>query len=107
LIKTAVTLNKQNINSIINNALSYKDLDLYIVALVDDSYISLVQELKLLTKKPIVAISLDSPYWFSDFKDINAYICTYSFRYQVIEALAKVIAGDEKAFGKLPVNLNI
>jgi len=77
----------------------------YIIGAVDESQAALGNELKKKTKKPVIVASLDSPYMYSSVKNVDAYLCSYSFRSQAIQALAKVITGEALAVGTLPVSL--
>ncbi|MEI6080785.1 MAG: glycoside hydrolase family 3 N-terminal domain-containing protein, partial [bacterium] len=104
LIKMGVKLSKAQKESVLNDALSYQDnIDAYIIAVVDESQAQVAKMLKQRSSIPVIVAALDSPYVYTTVKDVDAYICTYSFRTQALKALAKVISGDAKPLGVLPV----
>ncbi|MFH1224114.1 MAG: glycoside hydrolase family 3 N-terminal domain-containing protein, partial [Pseudomonadota bacterium] len=105
-ITVGVKMNKAQTNKIIKRILKNdREVDAYIVAVVDDSQARLANILKHKTQKPVIVASLDSPYVYSSVRDADAYICAYSFRSQAIKALAKVITGESEAVGQLPVEI--
>jgi len=106
-VKVNVKMKRKERNDVLHDVLLMSDMAAgYIVAAVDETQASLAEELKKRTNKPVIVASLDSPYMFSSVKNVDAYLCSYSFRSQAIRALAKVITGEAKAVGTLPVNLN-
>lgn len=60
----------------------------------------------ILRKKPgAVLVATGDPYDFRVFPDARTFICTYSHRPEALRALAKVLTGEAKAGGRLPVRL--
>ncbi len=56
--------------------------------------------------KIVIVASLDSPYLVNKIKNLDAYVCSYSFRNQAVRELANVLTGKNKALGNLPVKVN-
>jgi len=52
--------------------------------------------------KPVIVISVSSPYDFAMDRGISTYICTYDFTETAIDVLVKVLYGKEVAGGVLP-----
>lgn len=50
-------------------------------------------------------VSLASPYWFSEFADVEAFVCTYSTLPVAQRAAADVVMGERIPKGRLPVTL--
>jgi beta-N-acetylhexosaminidase len=104
LIKMDVKLDMSQRNKVVTEALGYQNkVDAYIIAVVDESQAQVAKMLKQKSTIPVIVAALDSPYVYSTVKDADAYLCAYSFRTQALRALAKVISGDAKPLGKLPV----
>jgi beta-N-acetylhexosaminidase len=105
-LRVNVKMKKSERQAVLYDALQMSDAVVgYIVGAVDESQALLGNELKKKTKKPVIVASLDSPYMYSSVKNADAYLCSYSFRSQAIQALARVITGDAEAVGTLPVDL--
>ena len=105
-IKVNVKMKKSERRAVVHDALQMSDgVAGYIVAAVDESQAAIGNELKKRTKKPVIVASLDSPYMYNSAKNVDAYLCSYSFRSQAIQALARVITGESEAVGTLPVVL--
>jgi beta-N-acetylhexosaminidase len=64
----------------------------------------LVQAL-LGTGKPVVVAAVADPYDIAYFPEAKTYLTTYGFRAVSMEALARVLFGEVKPSGKLPVSL--
>ncbi len=64
----------------------------------------LVQAL-LGTGKPVVVAAVADPYDIAYFPEADTYLATYGFRAVSMEALARVLFGEVKPSGKLPVSL--
>ena len=102
-----VKLSKLQKDKILSKALEYQDqVDAYIIAVVDDSQAQLAKALKQKSHIPVIVAALDSPYIYATVKNADAYLCAYSFRTQALRALAKVITGEAKADGILPVYID-
>jgi beta-N-acetylhexosaminidase len=54
---------------------------------------------------PVVGVSLSSPYYLDSMKDIDAYVCTYSYLDVAQNALAGALLGEFEMKGRLPVTL--
>ncbi|MNI32104.1 putative lipoprotein YbbD precursor [compost metagenome] len=67
--------------------------------------IKLVQNL-LDSGKQLIVVALRNPYDLAVFPDVPAYICLYESRPNMIESAAKLLVGQLKAQGKLPVTIN-
>jgi len=107
LIKMDVKLSKVQKDKILNEALDRQDeVDAYIIAVVDDSQAQLAKALKQRSHIPVIVAALDSPYIYTTVKNADAYLCAYSFRTQALRALARVITGQAKADGILPVYID-
>jgi len=105
-IKVNVKMKQNEKKAVVRDALQMSDdVAGYIVAAVDESQAAIGNELKKRTKKPVIVASLDSPYMYNSAKNVDAYLCSYSFRSQAIKALARVITGESIAVGTLPVEL--
>ena len=50
-------------------------------------------------------VSLASPYWFSEFADVDAFLCTYSALPVAQRAAADVVMGERAPQGRLPVSV--
>ena len=59
----------------------------------------------LVSGKPVVLISLGTPYIVIEYPNVKAYICSYSDAQPVVEATAVVLFGEISPQGKLPINI--
>jgi beta-N-acetylhexosaminidase len=101
-----VSLNNKDIDQIVSKILIDKNRpDYYMVAMLDSSHTSIVKRLKKISSKPVIAISLDTPYFYYDIKDVDTFICAYSFRSSVLNSVSKILTGEIEAKGILPVKL--
>ncbi len=57
--------------------------------------------------KPLVMISFGTPYLANQFRDVPAFVCTYSSSELSEDAAIKLLDGSLKASGKLPVSLTL
>lgn len=57
------------------------------------------------TGRPVVAISLNSPYVLVDVSDVKTYVCTYGYARSSVRALADVLCARVAPRGRLPVSL--
>ena len=53
----------------------------------------------------VVAVALRMPYDLAAYPNVSTYLCTYSLQPPSLEALARVLWGDQRALGQLPVTL--
>lgn len=53
---------------------------------------------------PVVALALREPYDIKDYPGASAYVCTYGYRNELLQAAAEVIMGKIPATGQLPVS---
>jgi beta-N-acetylhexosaminidase len=56
-------------------------------------------------RKNLIVAALGNPYDIRSFPFVDTYIVTYGFRRVQIESLFKVIIGEIKPHGKLPVEI--
>jgi beta-N-acetylhexosaminidase len=104
ILRIGVKLSVSDIKRISKTALGYEDqADAFIVAVMDNTHAQLVNIIKASTKLPVIVAALDSPYIYSELKDVDAFLCSYSFRANALSALAKVISGNSRPKGRLPV----
>lgn len=54
---------------------------------------------------PTIAVALRMPYDLAAYPAATTYLCTYSLQPPALEALARVLWGDQAAAGRLPVTL--
>ncbi len=57
------------------------------------------------SRKPLIMISFGTPYLINQFPDIPSFICTYSSSESSEEAAVRLLKGQIKPEGKLPVSL--
>lgn len=57
-------------------------------------------------EKPMIVISVSSPYDFAMDPSIGTYICTYDFTETALQALVKVLYGELTPAGSLPGSIN-
>lgn len=57
-------------------------------------------------EKPLIVISVSSPYDFAMDQSIGTYICTYDFTETALMSLVKVLYGDFEAAGTLPGSIS-
>lgn len=53
---------------------------------------------------PVVALALRDPYDIRDYPEAPAYVCTYGYRNELLQAAAEAILGKTEATGQLPVS---
>jgi beta-N-acetylhexosaminidase len=66
----------------------------------------LAERLMQQNRSKLVAASTRNPYDLNDIPGIPAYLCCYENTPYFMEALASILAGQNRAEGKLPVSLN-
>ncbi len=64
----------------------------------------IIKEL-LKKRKDIIVVALGNPYDIREIPEVENYIATYGFRDVQLEALFKILTGEEKASGILPVSI--
>ena len=57
-------------------------------------------------EKPLVVVSVSSPYDFAFDQSIETYICTYDFTEPALHALVRVLYGELRPSGTLPGSIN-
>ncbi|OXV09803.1 hypothetical protein Egran_02434 [Elaphomyces granulatus] len=73
------------------------------VSLICKSYCSPTGERR---EKPLIVVSVSSPYDFAIDLSIGTYICTYDFTETALQALVKVLYGDLSPSGSLPGSIS-
>jgi beta-N-acetylhexosaminidase len=61
----------------------------------------------LATGKEVIVVAVRDPYDIAYFDDAPTYVATYSYSPVAIEALARVLTGEVKPSGKLPVDIPV
>jgi len=79
--------------------------EVVVVGVMYDAWSPLVAELTRSLDVPVVMVSFGSPYMLSDFPEVAAYVCAYAFRADSELAAARVLTGELKPMGSLPVDL--
>jgi beta-N-acetylhexosaminidase len=96
---------KEEISHLVEAA---KDKDLIILgsynASLNKGQAELVNEL-LKVSKNIVIVALRNPYDINCFRDIPCYLCAYEYTKLSVESVIKVLSGQLRPKGKLPVKL--
>jgi beta-N-acetylhexosaminidase len=67
--------------------------------------IKLVKDILALGKQPVV-IALRNPYDIQKFPEVPAYICLYESRPLALQSAAKLLTGEIRARGRLPVTIS-
>lgn len=65
---------------------------------------ALAEQIRVLGK-PLVVVSLNSPYILMDVPAVSTYVCTYGYARSSVRALADVLSGRAEARGALPVSI--
>ncbi|WP_407668408.1 beta-N-acetylhexosaminidase [Paenibacillus ihumii] len=68
--------------------------------------VSLIQGLNEIHGSSIIVVSTRNPYDINSIPEIGTYLCLYENRQYSLDALAKVLVGQLRPQGKLPVSLN-
>ncbi len=83
-----------------------KDADVVVVGMQNSDHAALVRAVqKALPRKPIVVVSFGSPYLIQGFPGVSAYVCAFGWRDDSARAAARVLTGQQKAEGHMPVSL--
>ena len=53
-------------------------------------------------EKPLIVVSVSSPYDFALDASVGTYICSYDFTDTAVQALVKILYGEVSAQGALP-----
>ncbi|MFD3258688.1 beta-N-acetylhexosaminidase [Paenibacillus lentus] len=73
---------------------------------ISEGQISLIKGLNEIHGSSIIVVSTRNPYDINSFPEIGTYLCLYENRQYSLDALAKVLFGQLRPQGKLPVGLN-
>ncbi|MCP5101830.1 MAG: hypothetical protein GY950_00540, partial [bacterium] len=57
-------------------------------------------------RRDTIVVSLENPYEIKNIPSVDTFLVTYGFRQVQVEALFKVLTGDIKPHGKLPVKID-
>jgi beta-N-acetylhexosaminidase len=80
--------------------------DVVVVAVNNDVQLGLARALMAdRPGRPVVVVSLLSPYVLADIPTVDAYLCTYSYLRPSQVAAARVLTGHAQARGRLPVTI--
>jgi beta-N-acetylhexosaminidase len=83
-----------------------REVDVVVVAVINDVQAAMVRDLiRDRPGRPVVAVSLASPYVVKQFPNVDAYLCTYSYLRPALVAAARVISGHAPSRGRLPVTI--
>ena len=81
--------------------------DFVIAGVENHRQAKLVNQLRVATRTPIIAIAFASPYVLRHCRDVNGLLAAYDGHYASVLAAVEVILGKRKAEGKLPIQLGI
>ena len=83
-----------------------KTADVVVVGMQNGDHAGLVRAVQqALPDKPIVVVSFGSPYLIYSFPNVSAYVCAFGWRDDSARAAARVLTGQAKAEGRMPVTL--
>jgi beta-N-acetylhexosaminidase len=83
-----------------------RHVDVAVVAMVNDVQLRVARALaKDRPGRPVVAVSLGSPYLVKHLPHVDAYLCAYSYLRPSQVAAARVVTGHAMARGRLPVTI--
>ncbi|MEW5852923.1 MAG: beta-N-acetylhexosaminidase [Myxococcota bacterium] len=83
-----------------------READVAVVAVINDVQLSIAQALRRdRPGRPLVVVSLTSPYLLQEVPEVDAYLCTYSYLRPSQVAAARVLTGYAPARGRLPVTI--
>ena len=83
-----------------------RQVDVVVVAVSSDVHLRLARELVAdRTNRPVVVVSLLSPYVLRVGPDVDGSLCTYSYLRPSLVAAARVLTGHAPARGHLPVTI--
>lgn len=79
-------------------------VDQIVIGVINKYHAEIVAKIRKGIDKPLIVVSFDSPHYISGFPDVDAFLCVYHYRTGAAEAAARVILGDLKSKGTLPVS---
>lgn len=83
-----------------------RDADVVVIGMQNADHGAIVRAVqRALPGKPIVVVSFGSPYLIQGFPGVAAYVCAFGWRDDSARAAARVLTGQQKAEGRLPVTL--
>lgn len=94
---------KQNYDEIIKISKNYDKIIMATYNVVDGDY--QVELFNKLEKEKVIVASLRSPYDVNKLDGCVSYVCCYEATISSLKALSKVLKGEIKAIGKLPIKL--
>jgi beta-N-acetylhexosaminidase len=99
---------KQDIEQILPQLTRQADQADFVIAGVENHrQAKLVNQLRVATRTPIIAIAFASPYVLRHCRDVHGLLAAYDGHYASVLAAVEVILGKRKAEGKLPIQLGI
>ncbi|MFS1512170.1 glycoside hydrolase family 3 protein [Chengkuizengella sp. SCS-71B] len=107
--KIHTDLNHEEIHQILNMSSTFEQI---VVATYDvKSFPKQIELVKMLAercekeKSKLITVAIRTPYDIQAFPEVKTFLACYENRPMMIEALANVLVGTEKAVGKVPVKL--
>lgn len=83
-----------------------QDADLLIMTTVNRYHVEMVRQvMRRASHVPVAVVSLASPYYLTDFAEVDAYVCTYSYLDVAQEAVADAVLGKVPMRGRLPISI--
>lgn len=95
----------EEIQGILKKSTEYDTIILGTLSAASGSQQAKLAEALYKTGKPIIAVSMRSPYDIAVLPHVSAFIATYEFTYPALKMAAKAIYGLEKVTGTLPVTI--
>ncbi|OPA81309.1 beta-N-acetylhexosaminidase [Paenibacillus selenitireducens] len=100
---------EEDIQSAIQLAAQYKQVVVVTynaVSELHEGQVEIVRQIAARNDVALVVASTRNPYDLNQFSEVKTYLCCYENRPMTMSALAKVLTGQLKAQGKLPVTLS-
>ncbi|MNV81645.1 hypothetical protein D3C71_1753220 [compost metagenome] len=66
----------------------------------------LIDKLYERTEGKLIVVSVRNPYDINEVPEVTTYLCAYENRPPAVDALARVLVGQIRPTGQLPVSLN-
>jgi len=83
-----------------------RDADAFVAAAVNSYHLRVIRQVTAARPRlPTALISLASPYYLTRLPDVDAYVCTYSYREVAQRAAARALVGEETPTGRLPITI--